>query len=206
MKLWPSMQPLKYIKSHHDGEPATKRHSGFPSLINVMGLPSRLSKAPPYCTISIHLAVIAYPCCHLLASYLFFRGLPVPSLFVYKAGGRRAAAVAQPGDSIHGLSTQNEISTSSTACVQTPPPSHYSQSGLRTTWQTRSFAHWTCHWDSSVLDIWSLHFPPSSNRLTLFIMFQRWMQLERSAQCSSMPSHGARCWWLGGLVLVDVRV
>lgn len=44
----------------------------------------------------------------------------MPLLSVYKAGGRSAAAVAQPGDSIHGPSTQNEISTSSTACV--PPP------------------------------------------------------------------------------------
>lgn len=45
----------------------------------------------------------------------------MPLLFVYKAGGRRAAAVTQPGDSIHGLSTQNEISTSSTACVPPTP-------------------------------------------------------------------------------------
>lgn len=45
----------------------------------------------------------------------------MPLLFVYKAGGRRIAAVAQPGDSIHGLSTPNEISTSSTACVPPTP-------------------------------------------------------------------------------------
>lgn len=65
MKSWLSM---KYIKSHHDGEPATKRHSGFPSLINVMGLPSRLSKAPS-------LLHDLYSSCYYCLSMLSLAGL-----------------------------------------------------------------------------------------------------------------------------------
>lgn len=82
-----------------------------------------------------------------------------------------------------------------------PPPQQHdptppSQSGFRTTWQTRSLH--TGHVTETPL-CWTYGVfisSPPSDRLTFFIMFERCMQLGWSVQCSSMCSHGAWWWWM----------